>query len=820
MIASSLKRFLPHLFVIVGFIVIALVYFNPVLSGKKIFQSDIMHYNGMAQQQREFAKVNKEETYWTNSAFSGMPTFQLGAKYPHNYIKKIDRMLRFLPRPADYLFLYLLGFYILLLALRVNFKLAALGALAFGFSTYLIIILGVGHNAKAHAIAYMPLVMAGIVLTFQKKYILGFLLTTVALGLELVANHYQMTYYLLLLVIVLGIAYLVDAFKNKTISNYFKAIALLSVAALIAVGLNATNIMATKSYAKFSTRGQSELTIQPNGSPKTAQSGLSKFYITEYSYGLTESFNLFIPKFMGGGNGEDVGKDSETYKTYSDLSGDPIAALEVSRAAPMYWGNQPIVEAPAYVGAVVVFLFVLGLFLVKGRIKWWLVGGVIVSWILSLGKNWPFVTNPEPDSNPITNFFIDYVPLYDKFRAVSSIQVILELCIPILGVCALVQLFNKNMNAKKKLDALKYTVIITAGLCLIFLVFKESLFDFASLRDKGIPQPLLDAFIIDRKALFTTDTIRSLVFVLLSGGVIYMYLKEKLAKNNVIIVFTILILFDLVSIARQYVNNDNFVSARNVDKPYVANAADKEILKDEGHFRVFDMTREGQRAPARAAYFHNSLLGYHAAKLGRYDDVLNFYIYNNNENVINMLNTKYFIVEQEGTIFPYQNTEAVGNAWFVSEIEKVASANEEIKALDSLNVRDKAVTTMEISTQKNKNSFVVDTSAKVELQTFKPNYLKYESNNTNDGFAVFSEIYYEDGWNAYLNKKLVPHHRVNYILRGLEIPKGRHTIEFKFEPKVVETGSYITLISSVVLMLLLVGGLFFGYKQLQHNIKE
>ena len=360
----SLKKLVPHLVILVGFIVMSLAYFNPVLKGKKIFQSDIMHYIGMAQQHKEFAKATGEETYWTNSAFGGMPTYQLGAKYPHNYIKKLDLSLRFLPRPADYLFLYFLGFYILLLSLKVDFKLAALGALAFGFSTYLIIILGVGHNAKAHAIAYMPMVLAGIVLTFRKKYVVGFILTSIALGLEIVANHFQMTYYLLLLVIILGIAYLIDAYKKKILLHYFKSIGLLSIAALIAVGLNATNFMATQEYVKSSTRGKSELTINPDGTPKEISSGLTNEYITEYSYGIWETFNLYIPKFMGGGNREDVGKASQTYKAYINLGASPIEALEASREAPMYWGDQPIVEAPAYVGAVVLFLFVFGLFLI------------------------------------------------------------------------------------------------------------------------------------------------------------------------------------------------------------------------------------------------------------------------------------------------------------------------------------------------------------------------------------------------------------------------------------------------------------------------
>jgi len=713
----------------------------------------------MAQQQKEFAKAEGEETYWTNSAFGGMPTYQLGAKYPHNYIKKLDLTLRFLPRPADYLFLYFIGFYILLLSLKVDFKLAALGALAFGFSSYLIIILGVGHNSKAHAIAYMPLVLAGIILTFRKKYILGFLLTTVALGLEIVTNHFQMTYYLMFLVIILGIAYLVDAYRKKVLPHFFKSVGLLSIAAILALGLNATNIMATKEYAKESTRGTSELTINPDGSVKEVTSGLDRAYITEYSYGKLESFNLYIPKFMGGGNSEDVGKDSETYKAYTNLGASPIEALDGARNAPMYWGDQTIVEAPAYVGAVIIFLFVLGLFLVKGRLKWWLVGGTIVSLLLSYGKNLGF----------LTDFFIDYVPLYNKFRAVSSIQVILELCIPVLGIFALVRLFNDYLKDEEKLKALKYAVAITAGLALVFLLGKSFLFDFESFRDDGYieayGQPFIDAVIEDRKSLMTTDTLRTLILVLLSAGTVYLFIKKKLSETLTVV-------------------------------------------------KVLDMSSDGQRKPGRAAYFHNSLFGYHAAKLGRYNELMEFHVYKNNMNVLNMLNTKYIIAEEQGNIFPYTNTDANGNAWFVSKLKVVADANQEIVALDSLNTKTTAVLQKVIAAEnKLKPTYQVDSTALIQLKEFKPNYLKYESNNSNDGLAVFSEIYYAQGWNTYLDGQLVPHFRVNYVLRALEIPKGNHTIEFKFEPEVVETGSKVALASSAIFGILLLLGIFYEFKQ-------
>nr|WP_321235497.1 YfhO family protein [uncultured Psychroserpens sp.] len=825
----SFKKFLPHLLVIIGFAVISLAYFSPVLQGKQIFQSDIMHFNGMAQQHRDFRAATGSETYWTNSAFGGMPTYQLGAQYPHNYIKKIDSVLRFLPRPADYLFIYFIGFYILLLSLKVDFKLAALGALAFGFSTYLIIILGVGHNSKAHAIAYMPLVLAGIILTFRQKYILGFLLTGLALALEIGTNHFQMTYYLMLLVVVLGIAYLVDAYKKKMLPHYFKAVGLMVVALVLAIGLNATNILATQEYVKESTRGKSELTINPDGSPKDASSGLSRDYITEYSYGISESLNLYIPRLYGGGNNEDVGKDSEIYQFFRAIGASPSEALEQARNAPTYWGNQPIVEAPAYVGAVVIFLCIFALFLVKGRLKWWLVGGTLLSWILSLGKNWFFVANPDPDSNPITNFFINYVPLYDKFRAVSSIQVLLELCIPVLAIFGLVKLFNDFDKDERKLKALKFSLAIAGGLALVFLLFKSVFFDFVGGSDGYFRnaygeygQGFIDALRDDRRAFFTQDTLRTLILVVLSAGTIYMFLKKKLSETLVVGIFAVLILFDLVGVDRRYVNTDNFVSGIKVQKPYQANAADKEIMQDDGHFRVWDISTEGSRAPAKAAYFHNSLNGYHAAKLKRFDELFDFHISKNNMNVLNMLNTKYIIAEEQGQVFPFVNEDANGNAWFVSKLRGVDSANDAIVALDSLNTLKEAIyekrdrSKVKANAEKD-NEYVVDSTSRITLTDYKPNYLKYTSTNNSDGFAVFSEMYYGNGWQATIDGNNIPIERVNYALRGLQVPAGTHDIEFKFEPKVVQTGSMISLVSAIVFGLLLASGIWFGFKKKENN---
>jgi hypothetical protein len=798
------KKSLSHLLILLGFIFVSLAYFNPVLQGKQIYQSDIVQYIGMSKQQKDFKAQTGKETYWTNGAFAGMPTYQLGARYPHNYIKKLDLTLRFLPRPADYLFLYLLSFYILLLVLKVDFKLAALGALAFGFSTYLIIILGVGHNSKAHAIAYMPLVLSGILLVFQKRYILGFLLTALAMGLELVANHFQMTYYLLLLVIVLGVVYLIDAYKKQMLPHYFKSIAILVAAVVLAIGLNATNVMATKEYVKYSTRGKSELTINPDGSPKAITSGLDKDYITQFSYGGWETFNLFIPRFMGGGNAENLGKDSNIYNAVRKLGATHTQALDQAENAPMYWGEQPIVEAPAYIGAVVLFLFVFALFLVKGRLKWWLVAGTVMSLLLSYGKNLNF----------LTDFFIDYVPLYNKFRAVTSIQVILELCVPVLAIFGLVKLFNDFNKTEEKLKALKYASSITGGLALLFLLFGTSMFDFVGANDgryiQALGQDFIRAVKEDRKSIFTADSIRSFVLVLLSAGLIFGYLKQKIKDQWVILGFAALILFDLVGVDRRYVNEDDFVSSIKMNKPFTANAVDKQIQSDTSHFRVFDLVS----GPSKPSYFHNSLNGYNAAELKRYREVFNWYVSQNNINVLNMLNTKYIIAQnEEGAIFPYVNEEANGNAWFVEKLKPVENANAEIKGLDSLNTKRVALIDQSMmGAVIGKSDFEVDSLANIEVVTYQPNYIKYKTNNPNDGFAVFSEIYYPKGWKVTIDGEDAKFTRVNYILRGMKVPAGTHIIEFTFDPEVVKTGSSISLASSILLGLLLLAGLFFEFK--------
>lgn len=771
------------------------------MQGKQIFQSDIVQYTGMAKEQNDFRATDDVEPYWTNSAFGGMPTYQLGAKYPHDYIGAIDDALRFLPRPADYLFLYFLGFYGLMLVLKVNPLKAFFGALAFGLSTYLIIILGVGHNAKAHAIAYMPMVIAGFILVFQKKYILGGLITLFATALEINANHFQMTYYLLIFLLILSAHFLYQQVKEKEYKSLLYSFGILAAAGILAIGANATNLLATAEYADFSIRGKSELTFNPNGSKNETTSSMSKDYITEYSYGIMESFNLIAPRLFGGSNNEAVGKDSNMYEFMISQGVPEDQATDFVSGMPTYWGDQPIVAAPAYIGIVVFFLAVLALFADKRKIKYVFLSGSIVALVLSWGKNFPF----------LTDFFIDYVPMYDKFRAVSSIQVVLELCFPVLAIMGLQSFFK--LDKKLQWKALYETSILGFGIILILLVSK-SMFSFSGGNDAYFQESYGPEFVsalkLDRMSLYSADLLRSGFFIVLTAGVLWLFIKERFAQNTAIIIVGLLMVSDLFFVDKNYVSGKDFVSGSQVEVPFQESPSDTEILKDTANYRVFEV---GDLMGARASYFHKSIGGYSAVRSRRMQQLIDYQITKNNIEVLNMLNVKYVIQkDKEGKEFPVSNPDVNGNAWFVSQLKLVNSADEEMKALDSLDSKNVAVVNKKDFDIKN-TAFAKDSTATITLENYKPNYLKYVSNNSNEGLAVFSEMYYAKGWNAYIDGKKSDHIRVDYVLRALNIPAGKHTVEFKFEPQVVKTGSTITLISSIVILLLLVGGIYFERKK-------
>ena len=799
----NFKQIIPHIVSLSLFVVVALMYFNPVLNGKKISQSDITQHIGMAKEVNDFRKATSEEPYWAESAFSGMPTYPIGTYFPNDYITSLDRFIRFLPRPADYLFLYFLSFYILLLAFKVDWKIAIVGSLAFGFSTYLIIIFGAGHNSKAHAIAYMPLVLAGIVFIFKKRYLLGFIVTSIATALEIKANHPQMTYYLLFAILILGVVELIDAIKKNKTKQFVTQSSIIIIAMLLAVGVNSSRLLATKEYADVSTRGKTALTINPDGTKKEVTTGLSKEYITQFSYGKAETFNLFVPRYMGGGTVESLDEKSNTYQYVSSIAGSKQAD-GFTKQVYTYWGNQLIVEAPAYIGAVMLFLFFLGVFILKGKYKYWLVASSVFAILMSWGKNFQF----------LTNFFIDYVPLYNKFRAVSSFQVIAELCIPLLGFLAVREFFFSKIEKKQKQIALKKALYSSVGLIVVGLLYALAFSTFEGIRDASYSEyeGLLDAVKADRLSMLYSDSFRSIVLIGVGFVVLWLFLKQQLKYTTSIIAFAVLILFDLVQVNLRYVNGDDFKEARAIDKPFKASTADLQILKDKSHYRVANFSTDPFQ-DGRTSYFHKSIGGYHAAKMGRYQDLIEFQLSKQNMQVYNMLNTKYFIIPGDnGEVIAQQNPDANGNAWFVKNINYVQTADQEIRALDSSQTKNTAIVNENNIHKKINFSSAVDSLAYIKLTEYSLNSLTYETSSKFDEFSVFSEIYYKNGWKSYIDGELQPYTNVNYVLRGMEIPKGKHIIKFKFEPSVIKTGSIISLISYALMVLIPVSW-FFYYKK-------
>ena len=839
---KQLQKLYPHLLAIIGFIVISLIYFYPVIQGKKIYQSDIAKYTGMAKEQIDFRAENHTEPYWTNSSFGGMPTYQSGANYPNDYIGMLDNAIRFLPRPADYLFLYFLGFYALMLVFRIDPLKAFFGALAFGLSTYLIVILGVGHNAKAHAIGYMPFVVAGFILVFRKRYLHGGILTMLAVALEITANHFQMTYYLLLLLIVMSFFFVYQLYQEKELKSLPKIIGTFAVAVIIAVGVNATSLMATKEYADFSTRGKSELTFNTDGTKKEANIAMDRDYITEYSYGIVESLNLFSPRLFGGGNNQKLGDDSHVYNFMLNYGASAEEARQLTdNYAVTYWGDQPQVAAPAYIGAVVFFLFVLALYHDKRKIKYAFLAGAIFSLLLSWGKNLSF----------LTDFFIDYVPMYDKFRAVSSIQVLLELCVPVLAIMGLQSFFTDEENRWKSLWK---TGATTLGIVILLFVCK-GMFHFVgeidhqlidALKqhpDKSFGTQFIDALKEDRKDLYAADLLRSGFLIAISFGTLYLYTKNKLAANTAVILIGVFMVGDLFFVDKNYLSNDGeqFRSAQEVDIPYQPTQADSLILQDPTNFRVYEVA--GGIYSPRSSYFHKSIGGYSAVMPRRFKEVYEYQIQKAMSDlgsiidpqtlsltssipVINAFNIKYLIVDTEKGPIPIVNPFHNGNAWFVKELRKVNSADEELKTLGKIETKDVAVfrneendkkALIDINFHKNgmgtKTNYPLDSLATIKLNLYKPNHLIYTSNNTNDGFAVFSEIYYKNGWKATIDGKDSDIQKVDYTLRGMFIPKGKQTIEFKFEPQVVKTGSTIALFSFIVMVFLIIAGIYFDNRK-------
>lgn len=801
------KNAWPHVLAVILFFTFSFAYFTPLLEGKVLYQSDIANYRGMSKEIWDHREAYGEEPLWTNSLFAGMPAYFNSVRYPGNLIHTVFfEPVKAIPAPANYLFLLFLGFYVLLAGLKYNPRLAFAGALAFGLSTYWFIIMEAGHNNKTWAVALFAPILLGILTVFHRKRLLaGGLITALAMAWEIDVNHIQMTYYLGIAVFLLGIFELVNAIKEKTLPDFAKQVAVLLLALGLAVGSNAGRLITSYDYGKYSTRGKSELTIDDlAGTNKT--DGLDRDYITAWSYGIAESFNVFIPNFMGGASTESLDRDSKLGQALRGRVQNPDQVLQ---SIPTYWGDQPFVSGPYYMGAVVVFLFFFGLFYIKDRLKWWLLATTILIFALSWGKNLMW----------LTDLFIDYVPMYDKFRAVASILVVAMLTLPLLGFIALRKLFYEETDTVEALKALKWGGGLAAGLALLFALLGGSLFDFEGLRDDAFANAgLLGDLIEDRKSMMRADAWRSFIFVALAGGSLWAFVTGKIKREVALGALALLLVVDLWTVNKRYLNDDDFVSKRQMDNPFAPTQADMQIMQDtDPNYRVYHL---GERldAGARTAYFHKSLGGYHPAKLKRYQELVDNQINQRNQAVINMLNVKYFIVPDQNTgqVRAQGNPGNLGDAWFVENVQLVPDADAEMLAMNDFDPATTAIVNERYAEQLSGVQPQADPTAAVNLQEIKSNYLKYQTTATKEQVLIMSEIYfgYEGrGWVAYIDGEKAPHFQANYVLRGMVVPAGTHTVEFKFEPTLYYTGEKISLASSAILLLGSLALLFFQWRK-------
>ncbi len=807
------KKFIPYIVAIIVFLTITFVYFSPLFEGKRLQQHDIAMFKGMSKEITDFREKTGEEPLWTNSMFGGMPAWQISVHYAGNLMKGIDKALQlWLPSPAGLVFLYFLGFFVLMLVLGVDVWVSIIGAVAFALSSYFFIILGAGHNSKAHAIGYMAPVLAGIIWAYRGKYLKGGALFALALALEINAGHLQITYYLLILILVYGVYILIENIRNKTMSNFWKATGILLIAALLAIGTDTTRLWGTWEYGKYTMRGKPELTKEK----EVKSGGLDKDYITAWSYGIGETWSLLIPDVKGGASGY----LSTNEKAMSKV---PREYRKIIGQQNAYWGDQPGTSGPVYVGAIIVFLFVLGLFILEDRLKWAMLAATVLAIMLSWGKNFMW----------FTDFFIDYIPGYNKFRAVSMILVIVELTIPLIAILALDKILRNPGILIKKQKEFYVAFGLTGGIALIFWLMPGTFFSFFSqfeiqqfnmLKRSNDPAQIAaftDALKTARIAVFKADAIRSFLFILAAAALLYFFAKGKVKKSWMIAGIAVLVLVDLYPVDRRYLNNDNYVRARKMEQPFEKTVADEYIFKDKSpDFRVLDITKNVFN-DASTSYFHQSIGGYHGAKLQRYQDLIDEYLHSeieavknafrkqpspdavdnvlSKQQVINMLNTKYIIYSPAAQ--PVLNRFAFGNAWFVNDYKIVNNADEEIAALGKTDLKAVAVVDKRFKNQIEGKKFPIDASATIKLKSYAPNHLVYEFSSKTNQLVVFSEIYYDKGWNAYIDGKKSPYFRADYVLRAMEIPAGKHTVEFKFEPKVWSIGEKISLVSSILLLL-------------------
>ena len=801
---DKLKSVLPHFLAVLALLIVAVSYMSPVVFKKKeLIQGDIVNFQGMSKEIADFREETGEEALWTNSMFGGMPAYQISVAYPNNWAKKaLKAMNQLIPRPVNYLFFMFAGAYFMFLMMGVGWRYALAGSLAFGLASYTVIIIEAGHNSKVHAMAYMAPVIGSILLTYKGRYLLGSALLALFLSLEIATNHLQITYYLLLTVLILGAVKLVEVVKAGELANFGKATGMMVIAALIAVGPNISALWTTADYGAETMRGKSELSTQEG------QSGLEKSYAMRWSYGVGETFTLLIPNFMGGSSMTSFLQDekSETYQEF--VSHRPKTQEEAQQLQRLqqqtssYWGAQPFTSGPVYLGAIICFLALLGMFVIKTSDRWWLLLAFILSVMLSWGSNFAW----------FSDLFFNYFPGYNKFRAVSMTLVIAQLVLPILAVLGLKAFFETEDKQSLKQPLFISTGVI-GGICLLFWAVPSMFLDFLSTSDFALIgtnfEWLADALVEDRSAQVSSDALRSLVFVLITAGLLFVGQMGKLKPGVIALIISVLVLGDLWQVDQRYLSNDDFVRKGKSKNAIAPTAADKEILNDtDPNFRVINLTVSTFN-DSKTSYFHKSIGGYHGAKLKRYQELVDSCISKTNLAVLNMLNTKYFITPgADGTPAVRANPLASGNAWFVQDMAIVENADEELAWLSKDDFNPEKIAIIDKRFENELEGFMPskDSLANIYFMEYQPNYLKYETGSASDQLAVFSEIYFANGWNAYVDGELMPHWRANYVLRSMIIPAGEHEVEFKFEPTVYRTGESMSLAGSILLLLFVVGG--------------
>jgi hypothetical protein len=816
---TLLKKCLPDVLAVLLFAVLAFAYFFPAdIEGRILYRHDASAGRGAGQEGIEYLQKTGERSRWTNALFGGMPTYQMAPSYGSTDLltKAVNAYHLWLPENVWFVFAYLLGFYILLRAFDFRQHLAALGSILWAFSTYFLIIIAAGHIWKVWALAYLPPMIAGIVLAYRGKYLWGLLLTAVFTAFEINANHVQMTYYYLFIILALVVAWLVEAVQQHQMARFLKATAVCVVGAAIGVCINLSNLYHTWEYSKESMRGKSEL-VKQNSANQTS-SGLDRDYITQWSYGIDETWTLLIPNTKGGASMPLSMNETAMKHANPDYA-------SIYSQIGQYWGEQPGTSGPVYVGAFVMLLFILGLFIVKGPVKWALLAATILSIMLSWGKNFM----------GFTDFFLDYVPMYAKFRTVASILVIAEFTIPLLAMLALKELFDKPELMRQRMKYVGISFLLTGVVSLLFSLMPEAFFgSFVSSSEmralQSLPpehiQPLIANLTEMRQAMFTSDALRSFYIILAGTGVLLAVAFGKLKKEYAVGIILVLCLVDLWTVNKRYLNDEMFVLKSEREQPQQKTQTDELILRDQTlDYRVLNLASNTFNEN-ETSYYHKSIGGYHAAKLRRYQEMIDAYISPEMQAlfgavskaagdmtqvkgdsicpVLNMLNTRYFIFPLEGgQTVPIQNLYAYGNAWFVDQLDYVANANEELDALGKIDLRHQAVADAKFKEQLGE-AVVQDTASIVTITTYEPNRLVYDVNSGKGGILVFSEIFYP-GWTATVDGQPVELGRVDYILRALHIQPGKHQVELTFFPKSVSTTETVAYIAFFLLILIVVG---------------